>query len=66
MMILKLMKIMKKGGEVTVTSLVVDERMSQEAANLVLFMPAMLLCSLCISVIELKKELSDDILKTIR
>jgi len=51
MMIMKLMKIMKKGGEVTVTSLVVDERMSQEAANLVLFMPAMLLCSLCISVI---------------
>jgi len=42
MMIMKLMKIMKKGGEVTVTSLVVDERMSQEAANLVLFMPAML------------------------
>ena len=43
MMIMKLMKIMKKGGEVKVTSLVVDERMSREAANLaMLFMPAML------------------------
>ena len=43
MMIMKLMKIMKKGGEVTVTSAPGNERMSHEAANLVmLFMPAML------------------------
>ena len=43
MMIMKLMKIMKKGGEVTVTSAPGNERMSQDAANLaMLFMPAML------------------------
>ena len=43
MMIIKLMKIRKKGGEVTVTSAPGNERMSQDAANLtMLFMPAIL------------------------